>query len=126
MLATTGVGAVSPLTLGSYRLQVVWQGPMAAPGWSTEILSFLPDRALAGSSVRTSREGALIEPLTPREKDVFRLLAKGAANREIAAELSISLRTVETHLAHIYGKLGARGRMEAILCAVGIAEGARN
>ena len=126
MLATTGVGAVSPLTLGSYRLQFVWQGPMAAPGWSAEILPTQPVRALADSSVRTSKDGALIEPLTPREKDVFRLLAKAATNREIAAELSISLRTVETHLANIYGKLGARGRMEAILCAVGIAEVARN
>jgi DNA-binding NarL/FixJ family response regulator len=123
MLATTGTGAVSPVTLGSYRLQVVWQAPLGAAGSSIETLSRLSDRALAGPSARTSREGALIEPLTPREQDVLRLLRKAATNREIAAELSISLRTVETHLGHIYGKLGARGRMEAILCPVGTAQG---
>lgn len=61
---------------------------------------------------------ALIEPLTPRELEVLRLLAGAASNREIADRLEISPRTVETHLANIYGKLGVRGRTEAMLWAI--------
>jgi DNA-binding NarL/FixJ family response regulator len=65
------------------------------------------------------RPGAdLIEPLTPREIEVLRLLAGAASNREIAERLEISPRTAETHLANIYGKLGVRGRTEAMLWAI--------
>jgi DNA-binding CsgD family transcriptional regulator len=60
----------------------------------------------------------LIEPLTARELEVLGLLANAASNREIADRLVISPRTVESHLANIYGKLGVRGRPEAILWAV--------
>jgi DNA-binding NarL/FixJ family response regulator len=61
---------------------------------------------------------ALIEPLTPREVVVLRLLGGAASNREMAAKLDISARTIETHLANIYGKLGVRGRTEAMLWAI--------
>ncbi|MGI8825358.1 MAG: response regulator [Chloroflexota bacterium] len=61
---------------------------------------------------------ALIEPLTPREIEVLALLAGAASNREMAAKLDISSRTVETHLANIYGKLSVRGRTEAMLWAI--------
>jgi DNA-binding NarL/FixJ family response regulator len=66
----------------------------------------------------------LIEPLTAREIVVLKLLAGAASNREIASGLAISTRTVETHLANIYGKLGVRGRTEAMLWAIhaGMAE----
>jgi DNA-binding NarL/FixJ family response regulator len=60
----------------------------------------------------------LIEPLTPREIEVLELLAGAASNREIAEQLAISTRTVETHLANVYGKLGVRGRTEAMLWAI--------
>jgi two-component system response regulator NreC len=68
---------------------------------------------------------ALIEPLTPREIAVLKLLAGAASNREIAERLGISPRTVETHLANIYGKLLVRGRTEAMLWAIraGMVEG---
>jgi DNA-binding NarL/FixJ family response regulator len=52
--------------------------------------------------------------LTARERDVLVLLAGGRSNREIAASLFVSLPTVKTHLAHIYGKLDARNRNEAL------------
>jgi DNA-binding NarL/FixJ family response regulator len=70
-------------------------------------------------------EQDLIEPLTAREIVVLKLLAGAASNREIANGLAISTRTVETHLANIYGKLGVRGRTEAMLWAIhaGMAEG---
>ncbi|HEX8917646.1 MAG TPA: response regulator transcription factor [Chloroflexota bacterium] len=61
---------------------------------------------------------SLIEPLTPRELEVLVLLAGAASTREIAVRLNISARTVETHLANIYGKLGLRGRTEAMLWAI--------
>jgi DNA-binding NarL/FixJ family response regulator len=61
---------------------------------------------------------ALIEPLTSREIEVLKLLAGAASNKEMADRLAISPRTVETHLANIYGKLGVRGRTEAMLWAI--------
>lgn len=76
--------------------------------------------ALAGGRPVAPRTGLenLIEPLTSRELEVLRLLAGAASNREIAERLKISPRTVETHLANIYGKLGVRGRTEAMLWAI--------
>jgi DNA-binding NarL/FixJ family response regulator len=52
--------------------------------------------------------------LTTREREVLGLLASGCSNREIASTLFVSLPTVKTHLAHIYDKLDARNRNEAL------------
>lgn len=70
------------------------------------------------SSDEATGHGKLIEPLTAREIEVLKLLAGAASNREIADRLIISTRTVETHLANIYGKLAVRGRTEAMLWAI--------
>jgi pimeloyl-ACP methyl ester carboxylesterase len=51
--------------------------------------------------------------LTPREQEVLRLLAEGLPNRAIAARLVVSEKTVGTHLAHIYAKLGVATRAAA-------------
>ncbi len=59
-----------------------------------------------------------IEKLTQRELDVLRLAAKGHTNRAIGQELSISDRTVQGHLATIFGKLGVATRTEAVLLAM--------
>jgi DNA-binding NarL/FixJ family response regulator len=56
--------------------------------------------------------------LTPREIDVLRLLAAGRSNRQIAAELVISVRTAENHIAGIYSKTGAHGRAAAATYAL--------
>lgn len=58
------------------------------------------------------------QALTGREREVLALLGKGSSNREIAAELYVTVATVKTHLAHIYEKLGARNRNEALREAV--------
>jgi predicted ATPase/class 3 adenylate cyclase/DNA-binding CsgD family transcriptional regulator len=50
--------------------------------------------------------------LTPTERDVARLVADGLANNEIAARLFISRRTVQTHLTHVYAKLGIGSRVQ--------------
>ena len=57
--------------------------------------------------------------LTAREVTVLRLVAGGRTNKEIAAELVLSVGTVERHIANIYGKIGARGRAEATVYALG-------
>ena len=56
----------------------------------------------------------IVETLTTREEEVLRLLARGYTNHEIADELVISVKTVETHRAHILGKLGVRKRAELV------------
>jgi DNA-binding NarL/FixJ family response regulator len=58
------------------------------------------------------RAAPLPEPLTERELDVVRLIARGRTNQEVAAELFVSLSTVKTHLGSIFAKLGARNRVE--------------
>jgi DNA-binding CsgD family transcriptional regulator len=64
---------------------------------------------------------AQIDPgprLSAREVEVLRLVAAGRSNPEIAATLFISLRTVTTHLTHIFDKLDVEGRAEAVAVAV--------
>lgn len=55
-----------------------------------------------------------VEPLTPREGDVLRLLAQGLTNRQIAASLGISEHTVKFHVSAIYAKLRVSNRAEAV------------
>jgi DNA-binding CsgD family transcriptional regulator len=53
--------------------------------------------------------------LTDRENHILAQLSQGYANKEIAMNLSIAVPTVRTHLRHIYGKIQARSRTEAIV-----------
>jgi ATP/maltotriose-dependent transcriptional regulator MalT len=55
----------------------------------------------------------LIEPLTERELEVLQLLSDGRTNPQIAEELTISIGTVKSYTAHIYGKLAVRNRTQA-------------
>ncbi|WP_405665578.1 response regulator transcription factor [Streptomyces sp. NBC_01166] len=68
------------------------------------------------SRVRTPA-GPGQEPLSTREREVLRLVARGTSNREIAAELFISEATVKTHLTHVFAKLGAKDRAAAVAVA---------
>ena len=62
-------------------------------------------------SVRTRREGrGESKPLTPREQEVIRQIAKGYSNKEIASQLSVSVKTVETHKARATEKLDIHNR----------------
>jgi LuxR family maltose regulon positive regulatory protein len=56
----------------------------------------------------------LIEPLTPRELDVLRLICAGLSNREISDRLTVTLNTVKKHTSNLYSKLGVRSRTQAI------------
>lgn len=68
--------------------------------------------AVAAGLRRGGGDGGGGEPLSPRETEVLRLLALGHTNREIAADLGISERTVEDHRAHVQQKLGLETRPE--------------
>jgi DNA-binding NarL/FixJ family response regulator len=77
--------------------------------------------ALAGRlrlRTQTDGEGGEHVPLTFREREVLAFLAEGRTNREIAGALSVSVATIKSHLVHIYDKLGAANRNEAIGRAV--------
>ncbi len=62
-------------------------------------------------------ERANAPSLTPREIDVLRLVAAGKSNKEIGTSLDVAEGTVKVHVNHILGKLGAAGRVEAIVVA---------
>ncbi len=64
---------------------------------------------------------ALAEPLTPREKQVLRMMAEGLGNKEIAGQLGISDHTAKFHVASILAKLSAATRTEAV--TIGIKRG---
>jgi len=77
--------------------------------------------ALGAKLVQTEieeRKRAAADPLSDREREVLRLLAEGHTNQEIAAQLYISVRTAETHRAHIMQKLGFTARSELVRYAI--------
>ena len=58
------------------------------------------------------------DPLTPRERQVLELIARGMSNKRIALELGIAEKTVKTHVGHVLAKLGVSDRTQAALHAV--------
>lgn len=69
-------------------------------------------------SAAEQSEANVLDQLTERELEVLRLAAKGLKNQEIAHQLSLSTRTVQTHLSNIFGKMGVGSRTEAVLMAL--------
>lgn len=72
------------------------------------------------AQITSQRETLLIEHLTEREMEVLTLVAKGYTNKAIGAQLDISDRTVQGHLAKIFTKLSASSRTEAVMRAVSL------
>ena len=82
---------------------------------SPEVASKVVQQATGG---RPAGAADQVEPLTPREIDVLRLVAEGMTNRAAGRELGISHRTVQGHLASIYDKLQVNSRTEAVTKAL--------
>ena len=77
-----------------------------------------PRSARRRSSDSAASSRAADDPLSDREREVLRLLALGHTNQEIATMLYVSVRTAETHRAHIMQKLGLETRAELVRYAL--------
>ncbi|ACZ83788.1 HTH-type transcriptional regulator MalT [Streptosporangium roseum] len=75
------------------------------------------ETAPSASLLPAAPPSSLPPPLTPREQEVLRLVTQGRSNRDIAAELFISAKTVSVHVSNILGKLGVSTRGEAAAAA---------
>lgn len=80
---------------------------LVSPAITVRLLREMAPRTPAAQAARRPAE-----PLTEREREVVRCLARGLTNAEIAGELFVSLSTVKTHLANVQAKLDARNRVE--------------
>jgi LuxR family maltose regulon positive regulatory protein len=78
--------------------------------YAAELLAAFGD--VSGSALPPAQ--MLIEPLTPRELELLKLIEAGYTNEKIAAKLVISLPTVKRHISNIYAKLGANSRTQAV------------
>ena len=93
-------------------IRLVAMGQTAlSPRVSAKIVSHLSRRQ--ADRTNTTREG-----LTEREMAVLRAAAHGQPNKVIAAELGISVQTVQVHLHNVFGKLGVSSRSEAVALAI--------
>jgi signal transduction histidine kinase/DNA-binding CsgD family transcriptional regulator len=88
-------------------------------GVGTQVRAYLPlvppERR---ETVPTGTSEPLVEPLTPREREVLAGAAAGLTNKQIAARLGISDRTVQFHLGNVLSKLGVASRTEAAVLAL--------
>ena len=90
---------------------VVAHGGLWMPAELVQRLVALSVRTQPASDVA----GVNLEVLTPRERDVARHVAQGASNREVAAALDITERTVKAHLSAVFEKLAVRDRVQLAL-----------
>jgi non-specific serine/threonine protein kinase len=102
--------------LGEAVFEAAWA---EGRGWSTDqavafALAPTPPHAQRPQTARSSASG----PLSPRESEVLRLVAAGHTNRQIAAALTLSQKTVSRHLDNIFSKLGISSRAAATAFAV--------
>ena len=84
---------------------------LGTTAWSRRALAEL---AATGERARR-RKDATRADLTPQELVVARLVAQGHTNREVATQLFLTTNTIETHLRHVFQKLGVRSRTELAL-----------
>ena len=141
---TSGHEAIPELTKVSPRSRVLVVSSQAAPSSVRQALSagaagYVPKRASdqelvaaigqvaagegyvdpdLGAKLVVPDRSAALEPLSERERDILQLLALGYTNQEIGRKRYISVRTVDTHRAHIMRKLGLETRAELVLFAL--------
>ena len=105
-----------PEASAGYRLSLVAAPDTAAsqsPERRTRRAAARP--APAGSGTSTPSAPPPGHPLSPREAEVMTCIGLGLPNADIAARLRVSRKTVKNHVNHIFAKLGARNRVEAVL-----------
>jgi len=94
-------------------IRVVAQGEaLLAPSITKRLIS-----EFAAAAPATPEPPRGLDELTARELEVFKLIARGLSNAEIAAELIVSDTTVKTHVARVLMKLGLRDRVQAVVLA---------
>jgi DNA-binding NarL/FixJ family response regulator len=97
-----------------HAVQVVAAGEsLLAPSVTRRLISEFSRSAPGGRGKAPDS----LDDLTPRELEVFGLIARGMSNAEIAAELVVSETTVKTHVARVLMKLGVRDRVQAVVLA---------
>jgi NarL family two-component system response regulator LiaR len=100
-----------PASLGIAIRQVARGDQYISPSLAVAIIQ-------AHQQKSEAHEPLVVDALTDREQEILKLLAQGLSNKMIAAQLYLSVRTVEGHLANIYSRLGVHSRTEAMLMAV--------
>ena len=115
LLAAMKVGASGYLIKSATGEEIIRVIRAAAAG-ETVMPAGMVTRALAlyRESARQHEEQALLESLTPRERQVLAMMTHGTDNRTMARRLHISYATVRTHVRSILAKLGARSQLEAV------------
>lgn len=103
-----------------YLLKTVTADELVAAVRAVALGSVVVDKALARRLTGRNRrpEERVAETLTSREFDVICALMRGRSNKEIAAELGVGVRTVESYVSAVLTKLGVRSRTEATLYAI--------
>ena len=113
IIAAVAAGAAGYLLKGVPRAEIFRAVRVVHAGGS------LLEPAVASKVLRHVAGGSAAGPaLTPREREVLERLARGRSNKEIAASLGVTERTVKFHVAALFTKLGAGNRTEAVTRAV--------
>ncbi|MFL0412293.1 response regulator [Microbacterium paludicola] len=103
-----------PAELLSAIRSVVNGDAVVAPRITAKLIEYAAPHL---ASDRSAEADEALQALTARERDVFRLMAEGATNSEVAAALFLSESTVKTHVGRILLKLGLRDRVQAVILA---------
>jgi DNA-binding CsgD family transcriptional regulator/tetratricopeptide (TPR) repeat protein len=109
-LLAAALGPTSPAAAGE-REAAVAQFTGCGASRRADVLRRGGDGATGAAPGRASHSRGSLGELTPREREVAQLAAQGLSARSIGEQLFIGTRTVESHLAHVYAKLGVRSRI---------------
>ena len=112
-----------------YRQQTFTDDELHIVRWGLRVLARgigYSDRLASDERSSTSLDTALEQaPLTPRERDVVRLLVSGYGTRDIASETGLTVSTINTYLKRIFHKMGVHSRVELVARIAGTARPVR-
>jgi two-component system nitrate/nitrite response regulator NarL len=90
---------------------------VVAPEMTSKLVAALKGGTPAAAAAPATPRAALLDSLSPRERDILRGIARGASNKEIGAELGIAETTVKIHVQHVLRKLDVSTRVQAAVLA---------